>query len=301
MKYFFNELSVPEEGSDHEIITQIKQFIEVCRELKRIQFKILRADRSIYNIEINGRQLIDWLSGDHVVRQKMKALISKYPYIGNDDVVNESIGWQILKYEDHEGIGLRVAFVKKSLVVSFASSEEWKQPEIEVLHEYICEDSEEINTETVIIKNVSLIEHCQVHKPFAIEKLKTMPVPGGWHPKDKYLPRVSVSNEILDIESFYENIGSKGIADFLEKGKHVAELNFYEKNAELTKINSSDDRIRHIYESRNIVGKKWYLSIDVEKGAFEVCDDKGTHQEEILFNEKHNGAQQLDHSIKLQN
>ena len=56
----------------------------------------------------------------------------------------------------------------------------------------------------------------------------------------------------------------------------VAFRNGYESNDKITKINRSNDHIRHIFSSK---GKKIvYLSADVENGGIEVCNEKGVWQ-----------------------
>ncbi len=301
MEYYFNELSIPNEIEAHLIIQQIRNFVMTCRDLKEIQFDTLRADCNIRHIEINEKLLVEWLKDETELRRSLKTFDSKFPYIQEKDIDKDLIEWQIVSYKGQEGMGLKVACLKTSLSVSFPSTHDWKQTEIEVQLEWLPEGFKTILTENIMVKNASLPLHYQTHKLFAIEKLKQDIAPEDWEPNKKHLPRFKMSNKILDVKSFYNNIGTKTIADFLEMGRHVAELNFYEKDEELTAINRSKSRIRHIYESKNISGKKRYLSIDVEKGAFEVCDERGVHIEEMLFNEKRNSGQKLDHSIKLKN
>jgi len=299
MEYYFSELSVPTASDSHEIVQQIRHFVLTCKGLEEIQFKTFRSSGNIRNIEINGKLLIEWLSNEVDIRRRLKGLISKFPYIEEQDFEQENIQSRLVYYKGDDGFGLRAAHLKKSLIVSFPSNDNWKKTETEAQHEYLPESSDKTITENIIVKNASLPEHCEIHKPFAIEKLKQDEAPEDWEPDIKYLKRVDISNKLLNIEEFYNKKGTPTVAECLEIGKEVAELNFYEKNEALTKLNTTKYKIRHIYQSKNTSGKKRYLSIDVEKGAFEVCDESGTHQEEILFNEEHSGSQKLDHSIKL--
>lgn len=301
MEYYFNELSIPKEADKHIILQQIKDFVMTCRDLKKIEFDTFRADRNIREIQIGGKLLVEWLKNEADLRRRFKAFYSKFPYIREDDIEKENIEWQTVSWNRKEGFGLRAAHLKNSLVVSFPSNDDWKKTEIGAQHEFLPELSDKTITEDIIVKNASLSMHCEIHKPFAIEKLKQDEVPKDWEPDKKILPRVKISNKLLNIGEFYNRKGNPTVTECLEMGKEVAELNFYFKNDDLTKINTTKHKIRHIYESKNVSGKKRYLSIDVEKGAFEVCDEKGTHQEEILFDEKHSGGQKLDHSIKLNN
>jgi len=299
MEYYFNELSAPTTSNPHEIVQHARNVVLTCRELEKIQFKTFRADRNIRNIEISGKLLIEWLSNEVDIRRRLKGLISKFPYIEEQNLEQKNIQSQLVFYKGNDGFGLRAAHLKNSLVVSFPSNDDWKKTEVEAQHEYLPESSDKTEIKDILIKNASLPIHCETHKPFAIEKLKQNEAPEDWEPDKKTLPRVDISNKLLNIDKFYDKKGNRTVAECLEMGKEVAELNFYEKNEALTKLNTTKHKIRHIYESKNASGKKRYLSIDVEKGAFEVCDEKGTHQEEILFDEQHSSGQKLDHSIKL--
>lgn len=299
MEYYFNELSIPTEADKHIILQQIKDFVMTCRDLKKIEFDTLRADRNIRHIQINGKLVVEWLKNETALRQRLAAFDSKYPYIREDDIDKENIEWQTVSWNGKEGFGLRAAHLKNSLVVSFPSNDDWKKTEIEAQHEFLTESVDKAIKENISIKNASLPEHCKIHKPFAIQKLKQDKPPEDWEPDKKYLPRVNISNKLLNIDEFYGKKGNPVVAESLQIGKDVAELNFYIKNDELTNLNSTKHKIRHIYESKNVSGKKRYLSIDI-KGRFEVCDESGTHLEEILFNEENNGnAKPSTHSIKL--
>lgn len=65
------------------------------------------------------------------------------------------------------------------------------------------------------------------------------------------------------------------IAMYLELGREVAYRNGYKEDCSLTAINSSSTAIRKIFKNNRMNG--WYLSIDVENGAFETFDAKGRH------------------------
>ena len=95
-----------------------------------------------------------------------------------------------------------------------------------------------------------------------------------------------------------EKIIKDGKADnyiFSKLGREVAYRNGYVFNKELTKINNT--AIREIFNSQTdpII----YLSIDFEKGAFEVCNHLGIHTGEFSYEGKQTGKAKLDHNIKM--
>lgn len=68
---------------------------------------------------------------------------------------------------------------------------------------------------------------------------------------------------------------SERIALFDGVGKIVAAYNGYEKDDRLSKINSTANIKRTVFVNR--IGKKYYLSTDIESGGFEVFDEKRRH------------------------
>ena len=71
-----------------------------------------------------------------------------------------------------------------------------------------------------------------------------------------------------EAESYYREIGSK-----------IAEGNFYKFEQELSSNEQKlMDSLRHIFSVLNGSGEKQYLSIDFEKGMFELHNHNGIHQ-----------------------
>lgn len=145
-------------------------------------------------------------------------------------------------------------------------------------------------------------------------------------------------NQFIDIDKLYIKnssylktlgIKSQGKESFLRDiGKQIAELNFYNFNKKVSdynnkmkndtkqksKIQKNNKKSKSktktkqtnlkkttnyiIYESR-IGANKVYLSLDLKKGAFEVCNSEGIHQGEYLFNGNKSGEAELGHSILI--
>jgi len=111
-----------------------------------------------------------------------------------------------------------------------------------------------------------------------------------------YFPNISYCNENFDRPEFHK-MGNEKIAEIEKFGSKLAEFNFYEYDSETTKCNKSPNSYRRIYKS--LFTPTYYLSIDFEKGAFEVCDDSGEHLGEYNFDGIRNSDAKANHSIKL--
>ena len=122
--------------------------------------------------------------------------------------------------------------------------------------------------------------------------------------KEKNLKPPTVSSPLPNPQlcSEYSKIREKAIEEgqadkqtFSKLGKEVAYRNGYIFDEKITRINSN--AIREIFRSKTktIV----YLSIDFEKGAFEVCDYKGNHIGEFSYEGIQTGKAKADHGIKI--
>lgn len=310
MEYYFNELSITEESPDlNQLSSWVASFVKTCILTKYIGYTRFRSYYYIADIQINPNYVLrDWLKnrslGDRDTKRKFKSLISATPLLQDEDELKAQFEYSIFKFQNKESKGLGVAYLKNSIAVGFPSNENWLRTEVELEQETINFETEETTVNTVNVLFASSPRHISKHKLFAIEQLKQQNVPANWKPEDLNLPNSKQSNQILKPDRFYKTVQKKArnekVALFRTFGKDIAELNFYKKNQNLSQINSNPNQIRDIYESQNSAGNKIYLSIDIEKGAFEVCDFRGRHLKEILFNGHFNSGAQANHSIKLQ-
>ena len=71
---------------------------------------------------------------------------------------------------------------------------------------------------------------------------------------------------------------------FMEVGEVVAIYNFYEKNNTLSNKNTTASAKRIVFEK--VRGKKYYLSLDLESGGFEVFDKNYHHLGQYNFSGK---------------
>lgn len=117
---------------------------------------------------------------------------------------------------------------------------------------------------------------------------------------DSPLPNIDLCDEYKGLQD--ELIQGKNISEripiFLQVGKEVLHRNTYRHNENLSAINTTDRKIRDIYQTNDF---SIYGSIDIESGSIEICDHNGHHIDEYGFdNEKHNKYDSTGkHDIKL--
>ncbi|WP_342331742.1 hypothetical protein [Pedobacter sp. FW305-3-2-15-E-R2A2] len=310
MRFYLNELSLNNLPVDEiQLEEKICLFMMNCIRLKDIGFTEMRS--TIYPLDVQiGLDLTlgSWAkkreTGNRELKSRFKSLSLNAPLFHSTDEndIMEKAEWCNFSFKTIKSEGLGAAHLLSSVVVSFQTHEDWKDSEIHnVLYEYLEEDGTGMHL--VSVRNVSSDEHIKDHKSYAESRLSSKSVPDDWKPWESHLPNVESSKEMLGISEFYEKFTGlserEKLAEARTMGKRVAVLNHYRFDKELSRLNTDSKHKRDIYVSNNKQGRKWYLSVDVEKGAFEVCDHNGAHTKEILFNGKKNGEQKSDHSIKL--
>lgn len=109
------------------------------------------------------------------------------------------------------------------------------------------------------------------------------------------LPNNMLCSEYSKIRENAIKCGQADKSLFSKLGREVAYRNGYLFNEEITKINNT--AIREIFNSKTkpII----YLSIDFEKGAFEVCDFNGNHKGEFSYEGIQTGKSKANHNIKI--
>ena len=309
MEFYLNEISLqglPANNADLDKV--VRRFVKLCIMVKKIGFRELRSDIYLLDYEVKaGYPLSKWVSdrstGDIDLKRRFRDLSLKFPLISEDELNScAKTKWSEFTHKGHSAVGLGAAFLKSSIAISFHTHLNWELHKVQdVVYEYIDDSEQEINKELISVNNISRFRHVLAHRVFGQERLKTIPVFPDWVPLENHLPNEGISTPLLNVQKFYNTFQGKTriqkTAEARALGKQVAELNFFEYSKGVSKANKG--AIRDIYVSKNTTGRKIYLSIDVEKGAFEVCEDDGTHLKEILFNGKQNGGQKLDHSIRV--
>ncbi|WP_375561257.1 hypothetical protein ACE193_01510 [Bernardetia sp. OM2101] len=142
----------------------------------------------------------------------------------------------------------------------------------------------------------------EIKKKYEKSKLNNFDF-NSWNPSLKYLPLTEISNHLVDndwdkFRLYLRSNASQKNSLISKMAQKVAIINGYSFDSKVSDLNKTKDKIRQIYsagENRN----KIYLSVDFEKGAYEICDFQGTHLGEFLFDEKLNGKADKSHNIRI--
>lgn len=311
MRFYLNELSFEGLPDDPYLLEKdVRLFVKRCLMMKGLGFKELRSHIYPLNIELApGKLLNNWVkdrnSGNRELKAKFKNLSLNSPLFHESEAdLTAKNDYSNFLFKDQKAYGLGAAYLSDSVVISFATHSNWFPPEIiPVTREFYNVDTSSIDSEDVSVRNISTFKHVINNKQHCLDRSKKFFALDDWKPDDDHLPNVDITNSTFRIQAFYKFFGTldrqRKLSEAQIMGHKVASLNHYSYDKSLSKLNSTQHHIREIFVSNNLKGKKTYLSIDVEKAAFEVCDFSGTHEREILFDGKENGGQKLDHSIKL--
>lgn len=86
----------------------------------------------------------------------------------------------------------------------------------------------------------------------------------------------------------------------IEVGTAVAEINGWKYSPELSRKNTTVNKLRKVFYSSGFKKKTSYLCIDVRhEGRFELCDREGCHLGEYDWNGHKTGEAQSDHNINV--
>lgn len=154
------------------------------------------------------------------------------------------------------------------------------------------------------VKSIDVINHVKINERLIIDLLNDYQPDKSNPPSlNKPFPNLKLSNEFMDLVKFREDINrnphdKQAIIQPVADG--IAKLNGYKFNKNLSTLNQrKSSSYRKIYESVCSDEEKIYLSVDFEKGAFELCNHEGVHQGEYKFDGEKSGRAQSDHSIYL--
>jgi len=311
MRFYLNELSITGLPVVPQLLEkEVRLFVKRCIMMKKLGFKELRSHIYPLNVELApGVLLANWVtdrsSGDREIKSKFKSLGLNAPLFHESEAdLTAENEWSNFFFKDQKAFGIAAAYLSDSIVISFATHEDWSPPQIHpVTRQFFNVDKGSIDNEELSVKNVSTFGHLLENRGHSLERSKKFFSLGDWRPGDDPLPNKDITNGTFRVSSFYKFFNTldrqRKLSEAQIMGHKVAGLNNYSYDKGLSKLNTTNNHIREIFVSNNLKGKKTYLSIDVEKAAFEVCDFQGVHQKEILFDGSENGGQKLDHSIRL--
>ena len=313
MDFYFNEASNARQESVAAQVSMewIEGFVKTYTGLKNIGFENLKIHEYFGRFELlPGERLDSFLKNKRPdIIRKFRRIISNCSYIPQESKLYNNSNTSVSGNEPVVARGLGAAFLDNSIAIGFLTDSFWDNPEIEIQREYI-DDSNEDDTsiENVLVKHAARPQHTITHKPFAIEKLKRLPLTEkefDMLKKKVFLPRAGVSNKVLEVDTFWHRVKSletnEKVARYREVGKDVAEINGYRKNRIISNINSSNERIRDIFSIEIRPSNHLFLSIDVRHGVFETYDSSGNHLGEIKFSGSYHSGPKPSHNIRLTN
>ncbi len=315
MEYLFNELSATNPAEDKaQAMAWMQTLLKTCKAAHKLGFTQLRVRHDFLQTTISRNYtILDWLRETDFDSQALLMGIRQSPPIGKEIQEEKYIYMeQIVLANDEENQmeqeaeGLGVAYLTNqngTLAVSFDSDFKWDKTEIALIYRFLKEGK---SCEACVkVKHASKPKHLNEHKIWALKKKSLSEPYKNLKPSlHNFLPNKKISNQLVDGDwnKFREQLAqypdSKN-ALIQEMAAHVAEINGYQFNQSLSSHNQKmKNSLRFIYEAGE-GNQKIYLSTDFEKGAFEVCNYRGTHLGEYSFNEEKTGKAKSDHNIDL--
>lgn len=318
MDFTLNELSLVKLSSRQETIKVFMQLSNVAAALESIGFKTMKIwDKStFYNFRFHDNTtLIDWLkktkfdSNEEKIRsQKLKSIIQKkdaeWTDLEKTMIVECPVVGIELSNKQEISEGLKIACLYKTIAVSFNSSSEWDNSKLDLLHLTETETGETFE-QTVTINHAASLKHIDEQKEWLDFLIAKKIIGKDWNPTENYFPHLEFSNDLVEAnwELFKEKrdaakTSQERLAIIIDIGKKVAERNSYSHDNKVSTLNTSDNVKRIIFGAGK--GKdKIYLSIDLEKGGFEVCNYIGKHLGEYFYDGSFVSGQKANHSIKV--
>jgi hypothetical protein len=147
MIYYLNELSIlsPCSESQEQARELMEQFTTVCRKAKKIGYDNLRYEMKLKGICLSENYYVEaWLRDQEVereIRDSFRNITVQTPFYENDDeTVLEQQKTFIYSYRGKEALGLGLAHLKETLVVSFMTHDEWNTTNID-LEQWLYENN----------------------------------------------------------------------------------------------------------------------------------------------------------------
>jgi hypothetical protein len=309
MDCIFNELSIEEVIADKTTaINLMSEFILVCKEINRLSIKKKIKLRAIEDFRqrvlFDDYTIHDWLTDknvDHFQRSLLNTLLDT-PTI-NEEVIRET-EYLENNFEYRENLtsmrceGLAVAYASGkmgALSVSLNSHPRWNKHEIELT----CVSNDQ--QKSVTIKHVSQQKHVDYNKCFIlIIKSGEISLPTLTNP----FPNLVQSNKLVNndwskFKQDLDNHSDQKLSLIQKMADSIARINGYAFNKTLSSLNKKKSKsYRKIYQGGSD-NNRVYLSVDFEKGAFELCNNDGQHQGEYKFNGDKSRDKKGDHNISI--
>ena len=294
MQAIFNELSTMQlpEISESQIKAILKDFIKVCKHLQSLDstFK-LRVNVYFWETPLNTLGAFrEYLTTNEALKDELDFMyaITDSPYLPNDEIdidsdkfLEEDLVWlnDARKVPVDPDSGIRVAYAfypKPAPVISF-NTESWKKVGF-------------INVVPLSKPNIKLINISNENQIFEIHFEKIIndyfDLKKG-NPTsvkvDGILPNIAITNTFLEYFEFYiDRNDKKGRVlnskptDTKKIGNTIAKLNGWVRNEKYSKLSK-----REVFNHSD--KDSIFLTIDTEKGDFEIHNSNNNHLGAISF------------------
>lgn len=205
----FNELSLGSPASNVETARQqMSNLTETARlAAKHGVKKAIRVRSQFYSANLAPDYSVShWLSDRSVSIEKRRFLrtsISKSPLLDEPqeaDIEDKKLLSDFF-YNEERAESLGLAYLSESLALSMRTDTPdplWEPSIIELQHEWIEEDGDSSNSETVEVVHASQFSHIQEHIPWIQERLKTSVSDGLdlWRRKDALFPNLEFCQDV---------------------------------------------------------------------------------------------------------
>lgn len=292
MKVYINDLSFASESDILSSWGKIKKFNELLNELTGTFMSEIIAPRNIWSIPICNYDVTTKKNKDGT---RIKDDYYRYLREIFKKFIPKTNGEPIFSLEKDMRISsssVGTAAASEGLIVSVALDSRFEN---ETIIGWLKKKECELVEKTV--KNLydkdSTANFCYLADFTNCEKRNPLENP-MWN-KD-------ISKKILNDVDFINISSEQRRALLIQYGTRIAEINGWEYNEKVSKLNTTNEHIRYIFcsESKFTSYPKAYLSIDLEgpEVCFELCDKKGHHKGEVSWNGERK-EEKNNHGIKI--
>lgn len=305
MQIYLNTYSLSHQNpplGNQQLLTTFLHYRDLCQLLMEWKVDVL-TDTDKKTLVVGGHIVTDLMGYMTTPREKQIAMLVKgvYDRYFKQNIPNYSVEFSLNRNFDRHDAGVSYSCEKNQPVISFdydstycngivngfvrscGASGAGKPAHVKNLYD--------ANKKVENLLALQTFHECQILSP------KDHPM---WNQTTitRYFQLIEHDKIVKDMIPMSDADRIKTLREYAPK---VAQLNGWEHNPELSRLNSSSHKPREIFTSRYFANQNYYLSIDFEKPdfVFELIDTKGDHIEEINWRGDGDGKKKKDHGIKL--
>lgn len=317
MFFTINELSLEKVRSRAQAIDVLIGLAFVSKYLFTIGFTSIRLydvnHFKTFELSVNFR-IIEWLkqkkyssNQELLSSQILKARLDKtslYDWTEADVALIKECPLITITHKGREDFpeGLKIAYLNKTIAVSLLTHPFWDSSTLSL--KLTDEVQSILKDDTVIVRHVAKTKHIIAQSDWIAKLQRDGLIRQDWDPSKRIFPNLACSNTLVPNGDWghFHDLKRKCKSDAEQRaliiriGEKVAHANFYQLDRRVSALNKGPGRKRVIYSAGE--GKmKTYLSLDLEKGGFEVCDHDGNHLGEFFYDGSRTSEAKPDHGI----